>query len=136
MKIKRTLIIPGLMLAGVAVTHATVIGFGNLGGSNTAVPAALFAKNRVRTQTDVGWPRGQPAQGAWCWTDRNGDGAASFILARIKPGDELLLVRQFRPPTGDRIARRTDRSIVECAADVVSCVSAVRRTPLLLWRRC
>ena len=40
----------------------------------TAVPAALFAKNRVRTQTDAGWPRGQPAQGAWCWTDRNGDG--------------------------------------------------------------
>ena len=40
----------------------------------TAVPAALFAKNKVRTQTDVGWPRGQP-EGAWCWTDRNGDGA-------------------------------------------------------------
>lgn len=44
MKIKRTLIIPGLMLAGVAVTHATVIGFGNLGGSNTAVPAALGSR--------------------------------------------------------------------------------------------
>ena len=41
----------------------------------TAIPAALFAKKRVRVQTDVGWPRGQPAEGAWCWTDRNGDGA-------------------------------------------------------------
>lgn len=41
----------------------------------TAIPAALFAKKKVRVQTDEGWPRGQPAEGAWCWTDRNGDGA-------------------------------------------------------------
>jgi hypothetical protein len=40
----------------------------------TAIPAALFSKGKVRVQTDDGWPRGQPS-GAWCWTDRNGDGA-------------------------------------------------------------
>ncbi|MBN8457918.1 MAG: hypothetical protein J0M04_08770 [Verrucomicrobia bacterium] len=44
MNIKSTLIIPGLMLAGAAVTNATVIGFGNLGGSNTTVPAALGSR--------------------------------------------------------------------------------------------
>lgn len=41
----------------------------------TAVPAALFSKGKVRVQTKDGWPRGQPEQGAWCWTDGNGDGA-------------------------------------------------------------
>lgn len=41
----------------------------------TAIPAALFAKGKVRVQTKDGWPRGQPAEGAWCWTDQNGDGA-------------------------------------------------------------
>lgn len=39
-----------------------------------AIPAALFAKRKVRVQTKDGWPRGAP-EGAWCWTDRNGDGA-------------------------------------------------------------
>jgi len=39
-----------------------------------AIPAALFAKRKVRVQTKDGWPRGEP-EGAWCWTDRNGDGA-------------------------------------------------------------
>ncbi|MDR2849038.1 MAG: hypothetical protein LBW77_00595 [Verrucomicrobiota bacterium] len=42
----------------------------------TAIPAALFSKNpKVRTQTKAGWPRGAPAEGAWLWSDRNGDGA-------------------------------------------------------------
>jgi hypothetical protein len=41
----------------------------------TAIPAALFAKRKVRTQTREEWPRGAPAAGAWCWRDRNGDGA-------------------------------------------------------------
>lgn len=49
--------------------------FNSATDGETAIPAALFARGNVRVQTDVGWPRGQPAKGAWCWTDRNGDGA-------------------------------------------------------------
>ena len=36
----------------------------------------------------------------WEACDRNGTGSAAFILARIVPDDEILLVRQFRPPAG------------------------------------
>lgn len=36
----------------------------------------------------------------WEAADRNGEGAASFILARLMPDDEWLFVRQYRPPAG------------------------------------
>jgi len=36
----------------------------------------------------------------WESCDRRGTGSAAFILARIMPDDEILLVRQFRPPAG------------------------------------
>lgn len=50
--------------------------FSSVTDGETAVPAALFAKHKLRTQTPGDdWPRGAPADGAWRWTDRNGDGA-------------------------------------------------------------
>lgn len=36
----------------------------------------------------------------WESCDRRGTGSAVFILARIVPDDEILLIRQFRPPAG------------------------------------
>lgn len=36
----------------------------------------------------------------WEAVDRDGEASAVFIIARIVPDDEILLVRQFRPPTG------------------------------------
>ncbi len=36
----------------------------------------------------------------WEAADREGSASASFILARVMPQDELLLIRQFRPPAG------------------------------------
>lgn len=36
----------------------------------------------------------------WESADRVGDASGVFIIARIMPQDELILVRQFRPPTG------------------------------------
>lgn len=36
----------------------------------------------------------------WESADRSGAGAAAFLVAVIQPEDELLLVRQFRPPAG------------------------------------
>ena len=36
----------------------------------------------------------------WESADRSGAGAAAFLVALIQPEDELLLVRQFRPPAG------------------------------------
>ncbi len=39
----------------------------------------------------------------WETVDRCGETSAVFILARIMPDNELVLVRQFRPPTGKLI---------------------------------
>ena len=36
----------------------------------------------------------------WEAVDRDGEASAVFIIARIVPDDEILFVRQFRPPTG------------------------------------
>ena len=36
----------------------------------------------------------------WESVDRTGEGGAVYILARIIPDDEIVLVRQFRPPAG------------------------------------
>ncbi len=36
----------------------------------------------------------------WETADRSGTGAGAFLVARIMPEDELLLIRQFRPPAG------------------------------------
>ena len=44
MENRRILITLGLALGGAAVANATVIGFGNLGGSNTTVPAELGSR--------------------------------------------------------------------------------------------
>ncbi len=41
MKINRSLITLGILLGSVTISHATIIGFGQLGGSNATVPAAL-----------------------------------------------------------------------------------------------
>lgn len=39
----------------------------------------------------------------WEACDRSGTGSAVFILARIVPDDEIVLIRQFRPPAGRQI---------------------------------
>ena len=39
----------------------------------------------------------------WESVDRRGGTGAAFIIARSVPDDELLLVRQFRPPAGRRM---------------------------------
>ncbi len=41
MKSNRSIITLGILLGSGLIAHATVIGFGNLGGSNTTVPASL-----------------------------------------------------------------------------------------------
>lgn len=41
MKSTRLLTLLGILLGGTTLGHATVIGFGNLGGSNTTVPSSL-----------------------------------------------------------------------------------------------
>ena len=42
--------------------------------------------------------RGLPRK--WESCDRTGEGAGCFIFARIVPDDEVLLIRQYRPPCG------------------------------------
>ena len=39
----------------------------------------------------------------WESVDRRGGTGAAFLIARIVPDDEILLVRQFRPPAGKRM---------------------------------
>ena len=39
----------------------------------------------------------------WESVNRRGGTGAAFIIARIVPDDEILLVRQFRPPAGRRM---------------------------------
>lgn len=39
----------------------------------------------------------------WESVERRGGTGAAFIIARIVPDDEILLVRQFRPPAGKRM---------------------------------
>jgi hypothetical protein len=42
--------------------------------SEVAVPCALFAKRPIRQEKSPNWPPHQPEQGAWIWTDTDGDG--------------------------------------------------------------
>ena len=39
----------------------------------------------------------------WESVDRRGGTGAAFLIARIVPDDEILLVRQYRPPAGKRM---------------------------------
>jgi hypothetical protein len=66
---------PLLFVSNMGQDVLQVFRFNPATDGETAIPAALFAKKKVRTQTREEWPRGAPAAGAWCWTDRDGDGA-------------------------------------------------------------
>ncbi len=66
--------VPLLFVSNMGQDCVQAYRFNLLSNGETAIPAALFSKKPVKVKED-GWPRGQPAAGAWCWTDRNGDGA-------------------------------------------------------------
>ena len=66
--------VPVLFVSNMGQDYVQACRFNFAMDGETAVPAALFSKKQVKRKPD-GWPRGQPADGAWCWTDRNGDGA-------------------------------------------------------------
>lgn len=65
---------PLLFVSNMGQDYVQVYRFNAATDGETAIPAALFSKKHVKTKED-GWPRNQPESGAWCWTDRNGDGA-------------------------------------------------------------
>ncbi len=67
--------VPLLFVSNMGENIVQAFRFSPATDGETAIPAALFSKGNVRVQTKEGWPRGQPQAGAWCWTDRNGDGA-------------------------------------------------------------
>jgi hypothetical protein len=43
-------------------------------GSGSAIPCGLFSGKHLTEKKYPNWPPNQPAQGEWCWCDRNGDG--------------------------------------------------------------
>ncbi len=66
--------VPLLFVSNMGQDYVQAYRFSPATDGETAIPAALFSKKQVKAKED-GWPRGQPAAEAWCWTDRNGDGA-------------------------------------------------------------
>ena len=66
--------VPLLFVSNMGQDFVQVYRFNPATDGETAIPAALFSKKLAKVKED-GWPRGQPAAGSWCWTDRNGDGA-------------------------------------------------------------
>lgn len=65
---------PLLFVSNMGLDCLQVFRFNPETDGETAIPTALFSKKKIRSTTP-GWPRGEPTEGAWCWTDRNGDGA-------------------------------------------------------------
>ncbi len=66
--------VPLLLVSNMGQDFVQAYRFNAATDGETAIPAALVSKKHVKPKTD-GWPHGQPEAGAWCWTDRNGDGA-------------------------------------------------------------
>jgi len=66
--------VPLLFVSNMGQDYVQAYRFNAATDGETAIPAALFSKKHVKAKED-GWPHGQPESGAWCWTDRNGDGA-------------------------------------------------------------
>lgn len=66
--------VPLLFVSNMGQNYVQAYRFNAATDGESAIPAALFSKQHVKEQQD-GWPHGQPGSGAWCWTDRNGDGA-------------------------------------------------------------
>ena len=66
--------VPLLFVSNMGQDYVQAYRFSPATDGETAIPAALISKKTVKAKED-GWPRGQPASGAWCWTDRNGDGS-------------------------------------------------------------
>ncbi len=66
--------VPLLFVSNMGQDYVQAYRFSPATDGETAIPAALFAKRPAKVKED-GWPRGQPASGAWCWSDVNGDGA-------------------------------------------------------------
>ncbi len=65
---------------------------------NTVIAAGKFISlNRRSFQDERGRDR------LWESADRTGGGGAAFIFALTEPENELILVRQFRPPAGKYI---------------------------------
>ncbi len=60
----------------------------------------LIGKGHFLTFRELQYRDDRGRERKWETVDRNGDGAAVFIVATTTPGDELILVRQFRPPAG------------------------------------
>jgi len=67
--------VPLLFVSNMGQDSVQVFRFNPATDGEIAIPAALFATRKVRVQIPGDdWPRGAP-DGAWCWTDHNGDGA-------------------------------------------------------------
>lgn len=60
----------------------------------------VLGEGRFLTLSEIEFDNGSGKRRRWETCDRAGNGAAAFILAHIVPDDELLFVRQFRPPAG------------------------------------
>ena len=60
----------------------------------------VLGEGRFLTLSELEYNDGSGKLRRWEACDRAGNGAAAFILAHIVPDDELLFVRQFRPPAG------------------------------------
>jgi len=64
------------------------------------VSAALLYEGHHLNFRELLYEDPKGIQRRWESVDRCGEGGAVFILAHIVPDDEILLVRQFRPPSG------------------------------------
>lgn len=60
----------------------------------------VIGEGRFLTLRELEYDNGSGRLRRWEACDRSGTGSAAFILAHIVPDDELLFVRQFRPPAG------------------------------------
>lgn len=63
-------------------------------------PGSVIGAGKFLVLKDLSFQDDRGRLRHWEAVDRDGEASAVFIIARIVPDDEILFVRQFRPPTG------------------------------------
>ncbi len=60
----------------------------------------ILGRGRFLLLREVAFRDDRGRERIWESVDRSGNGCAAFVLARIVPDDQFVLIRQFRPPAG------------------------------------
>ncbi|MGC8640983.1 MAG: hypothetical protein ACP5XB_14045 [Isosphaeraceae bacterium] len=63
--------------------------FGPESSGEIAIPSGLFAPRHIREGKPEGWPKNQPARGAWVWRDADGNGVLDKSEFKSNDGRDL-----------------------------------------------